>query len=147
MADDNLQLITQALPLPTGLIRQVTPSVVWQQRVYAYDLHVQVGQLGIVRVDARQLPIAIPALQGQYGEVGLYATALTQVRAISQPVGAGAAQYLGEQLSLVFFADLLARYRVLQQQHDLPDELYPDEDGIAEFQDAYAERLEAHTSI
>jgi hypothetical protein len=142
---DNLHLVSQALTLPTGLIRQATPSVTWQQRVYAYQLQIIVSQIGELRVDARQLPVNIAALQGQYGELGLYATSVTDLQRVKQPTGVRSARYLGEQLSLVFFPELLTRYRELQKQNDLPDELYPEEDGIPAFQDAYADRLAAYT--
>lgn len=145
MMADNLYLIRQALSLPTGLIRQVSPIVSWQQRVYAYQLQVVVSQIGELRVDARQLPVNIAALQGQYGELGLYATSVTGLQLVKQPSGVHSARYLGEQLSLVFFSELLTRYRELQQQNELPDERYPEDDGIPEFQDAYADRLAAYT--
>ncbi|RYF74599.1 MAG: hypothetical protein EOO39_08320 [Cytophagaceae bacterium] len=142
---DLIHLIHQALPLPKGLIRQIMPEVIWQQRVYAYQLEVIVGQAGTLRIDARQLPISIPSLQGQYGDLGLYATSFAQVNPIAKPQGVLSARYLGEQLSLVFFDDLLTRYKALLRQNELSEELYPEEDGIPEFQDEYAERLEAYT--
>lgn len=142
---DLIHLVHQALPLPKGLIRQITPTVVWQQRAYAYRLEVILGQAGMLQVDARQLPIAIPSLQGQYGELGLYVTSFNEVKSIDKPQGVMSAYYLGKQLSLVFFEDLLARYKALLLQNELPEELYPEEDGIPEFQDDYADRLEAYT--
>ena len=142
---DNLHLIQKALPLPKGLVRQIKPSVVWQNRVYAYQLEVVLGQVGTLLVDARQLPIVIPGLLGQYGELGLYATAFTQLSPIDQPLQPDSAQYLGNQLSLVFFDDLLTRYKALLLQNQLPDESYPEEDGIPQFQDDYADRLEKYT--
>lgn len=142
---ENIELIHNALPLPQGLIRQVVPSVVWQQKAYAYHLEVAVGQVGMLRVDARQVPINIPTLQGQYGELCLYATDLQSIQPLEKPQSVLSARYLGQQLSLVFFEDLLARYKQLLAQNDLPDELYPEEDGIPEFQDDYAQKLEEYT--
>lgn len=142
---DNLHLIQQALRLPQGLIRSVKPTVIWQQRIYAYELEVIAQQAGVLRVDARQLPIQIPSLKGQYGELGLYATGFSHLESITQPRSVMSARYLGEQLSLVFFEDLLTRYRQLLAQDALPEELYPEDDGIPQFQDDYFDRLSSYT--
>lgn len=142
---DNLHLIQQALRLPQGLIRSVKPTVVWQQRAHAYELDVVAEQAGVLQVDARQLPVNIAGLQGQYGELGLYATGFSHLEAIAHPHTVHSARYLGEQLSLVFFDDLLARYRQLLAQDALPEELYPEDDGIPQFQDDYLDRLATYT--
>lgn len=142
---DNIHLIAQPLALPKGVVRQVTSSLVHNNRVYAYNVLCELSQAVTLSVDARQLPINIPQLQGQYGEISLYATQAKHLRPTLLTSSPWSAQYLGEQLSLVFFADLLTRYKALLTQNDLPDDQYPEDDGIPEFQDDYAQTLEAYT--
>lgn len=148
---DNIHLITQALPLPKGFVRQVKPSLVHANQVYAYNLLIDVPRVGNLALDARQLPVDVTQLQGQYGEISLYATQINQPRpALATSSASDRAQYLGQQLSLVFFPDLLVRYKSLLTAADESldtndtgeDEI---DDGIPQFQDDYANTLEAYT--
>ena len=143
---DNIHLVSQPLVLPKGIIRQVSPSLVYNNKVHAYNVLCELLKVGMLLVDARQLPILVNQLQGQYGEISLYATQLKHLSQASFTSSSWSAQYLGEQLSLVFFADLLSRYKALLAQNDLPEGQYSEDDGIPQFQDDYAQTLEDYTT-
>ena len=100
-------------------------------------------------MDVNQVPIEAPLLVGQYGEMALYITAFTDVS--RQPLAAEnlVCRYLGPQMSLVFFQELLDRYHLLR----LEDEASPqtrDEDknkfeeaGGVEFEETEDEEEDA----
>lgn len=137
--------IYRALSLPQGWVRAVTPTVVYQDRAYAYELIFEPIEQNSFSIDARQLPVQIPHLEGQYGEIGAYITAFTTISRAPISPGSVTCRYLGMQRSLVFFQELLDRYHLLQLEdetidlHDRLEELEEDVplDGVAAFQDRY----------
>jgi hypothetical protein len=137
--------IYRALSLPQGWVRAVTPTVVYQDRAYAYELIFEpVGQNSFP-IDARQLPLQIPQLEGHYGEIGAYITAFTAISRVPSSLGSLICRYLGVQMSLVFFQELLDRYHLLQLEDETIDLANHSEesdediplDGVAAFQDRY----------
>jgi hypothetical protein len=152
--------VYQALPLPRGGVQTVAPKLVHQGRTYAYSLTCALATGQRLVVDARQLPLDVPALQGQYGEMVLYITSFEAAATHPPDAASLACRYLGPQLSLVFFQELLDRYHLLQledEQAPTPPESFDDEDalddaeaeeeeeapedGVAAFQDRYDEVL------
>jgi hypothetical protein len=113
--------------------------------VYAYALIFESAGQNPFTIDARQLPLQIPLLEGRYGELGAYITSFTTISRASTSPGSLACRYLGMQMSLVFFQELLDRYHLLQLEDDIIDSEDPSEeleenrppDGVAAFQDRY----------
>lgn len=148
--------IYQALTLPRGRIRSVIPKIVHNGQAYAYTMQVELAGRHNLAIDVRQVPIAPPELQGQYGEMVVYITKFAAISHTPLTSGSLACRYLGSQMSLVFFQELLDRYHFLQLQgEETPQALDQEteegdeaeieqqdqdqhqEDGIPEFQDRY----------
>jgi hypothetical protein len=137
--------VYHALSLPQGWVRVVTPTVVYQDRVYAYTLVFEPAGQRSFTIDARQLPLQIPLLEGSYGELGAHITAFATISRVSISPGSLTCRYLGMQMSLVFFQELLDRYHLLQLEDEIIDlddrseELEKNRplDGVAAFQDRY----------
>lgn len=123
--------LVHAVHLPRGTVEAVVPSLVHQGKVYAYEVTVTLSKGLTLSLDARQFPLEVPALIGQYGEMLIYLTEFGDLDlepiATAQTLG----RYLGHQISVVFFPELLSRYRLLELG------LGEDYENVPGFQDDY----------
>jgi hypothetical protein len=133
--------LVQPVRLPRGTVQTVTPSLIHQGKVYAYEVGISLTGGLTLHLDARQFPLEVPTLVGQAGEMFIY---LTEFDALGlEPVGKAymLGRYLGTQLSVVFFPELLARYRLLEL------ELGEDYENVPGFQDDYDRVSAAYHSL
>jgi hypothetical protein len=106
--------IVQALRLPRGTVQTVVPTLIHQEKVYAYEMAVALATRWRLHLDVRQFPLDAPTLVGTYGELVAYITSFTSLAREPMGTALSLGRYLGLQSSIVFFPELLTRYRLLK---------------------------------
>lgn len=139
---DNTIEIRTALAFPKGKVKKVAPKLVHQNKVYAHELAFGTQNGITILADVRQAPIDVTEIKGQYGELGAYITEFEKVSLKPLKEETFPCQYLGLQMSLVFFQNLMDRYYKLIHQGD--DAHEGELDDVDEFQEYYAEVLSAY---